>query len=109
MVEFAEVAEFMDDDVVGEVVREQGETIAEIEVACAGTTAPAGFLIADTDFVVCESVELIKILQPFMDQLPRCLFMLQIFFPVPLSPYDAPSAPNNPKSKEFHSSSRSAA
>lgn len=76
MVELAEVAEFMDDDVVGVAGREEGEAVAEVEIALLGAAAPAGLLIPDRHFLVRESIELIEILQPLMHQLPRRFFVI---------------------------------
>ena len=78
MVELAKVAEFMDDDVVGEatpfgklrVAPEQGDFVAKVEVAGLGAASPTGSLVPDADFVVFKAVELIVIFQPLMDQPP---------------------------------------
>ncbi len=104
MIELAEMAQFVNDDVIGLMGREEGQAVAEVEVAFGGAAAPAGLLIADGDFVIRESVELIKILQPLMDQLPRRFLVLQIIFPIPLAPDHSPSAPacaDRPHNPEF--------
>lgn len=99
MVELGEVAEFVDDDVVGEAGRKEGELVAEIEVAMPGATAPSGLLVADSNFVIFESVELVEVFQAFMDQLAGRFFMGQIFFSIPLTPDHSSSAPEY---KESH-------
>lgn len=40
VIELTEVTEFMDDNVIGEVRREKGDFVVEIEVAFAGATSP---------------------------------------------------------------------
>ena len=99
MIEFFEVAEFVDNDVIGEVGREKGEFVAKVEVTTLGATTPAGFLIPNGNFVVFKSVKLIKILQPIMNQPSSQFFMSKIFFLTTFAPYDASTSPHNTK---FH-------
>src|SRR5258708_3977326 len=76
VIELAEVAEFVDYYVVGLAGREEGEAVAKVEVALLRTASPSGLLIADRDFLVRESVELIEMLQPLVHELASCLLML---------------------------------
>ena len=70
------------------------EPIAEIEIASLGTTPPTSALVADGDFVVFETVELIEMFQAFMDEAASRFFVsevvLLVFTPAawpPASPY----------------------
>ncbi len=47
MVELAEVAKLMDDDIVGHLGRQQSDAVAEVQVAFLGARSPAGLLVPD--------------------------------------------------------------
>ena len=83
VVEFAQVAKLVDDDIVGQFLREERDLVIEIQVALSGTAAPSGLLIFDADLLELESVEFIEIFYPFDGEHKGNIFMLQIFFPIP--------------------------
>ncbi len=68
MVELLEVTEFMDDEIVCELGCELGDTVVEVEVAVARATPPSSLLIFNKDFVICEVVVRIVVLESRMDE-----------------------------------------
>lgn len=58
-----EMAEFVHDDVIGELGREKGDAIVEVEVAQAARAAPLGALLADADPADARAVYLVEVLK----------------------------------------------
>ncbi len=79
MVELSPVAELVDDDVVGEVRRQEGDAIVEVEVALGRTASPSASLVSDGDLAVRESVVLIEMDEAIVDEDAGSLAMLEIF------------------------------
>ena len=56
MIEFAEMAEFMDDHIIGKVFGKMRDPIMKVEISLFGTAPPPRTLIADRDLAVGETV-----------------------------------------------------
>ena len=61
MIELAEVAEFVDDDIVREVRRKKREFVVKIQISFARTAPPSRSLVPDSDSFPFEMVGLIEI------------------------------------------------
>lgn len=66
MIEFPQVAELMDDDVVGELQGKERDAVIEIEIPLHGTASPPRTLVADSDALVFVVIELVPVREPFM-------------------------------------------
>ena len=73
MVELGEMAELVDDDVVGKCGRQEEELVAEIKIPLLRAAPPAGLLIANRDSLVCESVVCISVRESFVHKRTRSL------------------------------------
>lgn len=51
MIEFSQVAELVDDDIVAEALRQKEQSIIEAEISLARTAPPTRLLIADADAI----------------------------------------------------------
>ena len=78
MVELSPVAELVDDDVVGEMRRQQGDAIVEVEIARGRAASPAASLVADGDRSIGESVELIEVSEAGVDEGSGGLLVLEV-------------------------------
>jgi hypothetical protein len=66
MVHLLKMAEFMNNKIVCYLRREQCNLIVEVKVSCSRATSPSGLLILDCYLEIRESVDPVKILQPFL-------------------------------------------
>ena len=85
MIELAEMAKFMDDDIVAKRRGQERDTIIEIQIArpdtAARATAPARPLVANADTTDFEFVNFIEMFNSLLRQIARRVFVLQIFSP----------------------------
>ena len=56
MIEFLDVAQFMDDDIVAQVRVQEDQLVIEVEIALLRARAPAALLIPDGDLAVNDAV-----------------------------------------------------
>ncbi len=104
MIELADMAKFVDDDIVCKRFGQQRETITKIQIPLFRTRTPAGFLIFDSDLSVCEFIMLIKILESAKHELARFFFVQQIFAATWLAAGDF-GAPRNSPARGFANAS----
>jgi hypothetical protein len=78
VIEFANMAKFVDDNVIREVRRQKCDLIIEVEIPRLGTTSPSGALCADRNLSKLEMIELIEVRKSCMNERSRSLFIFLI-------------------------------
>ena len=76
MIKFLQMAKFMHDQVILKHWRQVHDTVAEVQVALAGTASPFRSLVLDRNPAVGESVMLIEMFQSCMNKLSS-LFLVR--------------------------------
>lgn len=89
VIKFAQVTEFVDDDVIAKMRGEQRELVVEVEIPRVRTAPPSGALVLDSDSVPLESIKLIEMREPFRHKRRRFCFMLREM-PLPIL-YESPA------------------
>ena len=78
MIEFAQVAELVDDDVIGERRRDERETVVEAHCPLLRTAPPSGSLISYADTREAKLIECVPVRETFVHQKPRTLFVQEV-------------------------------
>jgi hypothetical protein len=78
VIELSEMAEFVDNDVVGDMRRQKRKLVVEIEILFLGTASPAGSLVFDRNALVCKIVVRVDYDKPRMNKRSRRFFMCEI-------------------------------
>jgi len=102
VVEFAEVTEFVDDDVIGEACGQQGDAVIEIQVSLFTATSPAGFLVFNADTTNLKMIKLVKIFQPAFRQSQRHFFVGNILHAASFFAFAAHCPDASPDYFKFH-------
>ncbi len=78
MVELADMAELMHDDVVGKVRRQERNAVVEIEIPPLRAASPSRLLAADADAAVSKIIKLVEMGEAFRRDLPRLFLVCKI-------------------------------
>ena len=102
MVEFFEMAQFMDNKVVSKMLRQANDAVIEIEIAVLRTAAPAGALVPDGNLPYGETVRRAPMRNALVYQCARRFPVLEVIGAIAGR---APSAANSSSvndAKQFH-------
>ncbi len=81
MVHLAQVAKFVDDEIIGQFLRQENDPVRKIQILPGRTAPPAALLVANANAVVGKIVKSIKMLEPTPHQSLRRSFIFQIMRP----------------------------
>ena len=76
MIEFNEVTELVHNNVVHELLREECNTVVEIEIFLHRTTSPPRTLVTYCNFVVCAIIKCIPVRETLVYEYARTFLML---------------------------------
>ena len=85
VVQFLQMAEFVYDDVVRKMQRQQRDAIIKIQILLLGAAPPPGFLIADGDAVECKMIRRIQFLDAAAYQRVRMRAIMPVCGAVPMA------------------------
>ncbi len=78
MIELSEMAEFVDDDIISQSLRQKKQFIIEVQVALARTAAPTAFLVLDHDPIDLVAHRKIEIRHELAHQDQRGFFISMV-------------------------------
>jgi len=82
MVEFFQMAEFVDDDVVGVALGQQDDFVVETQVFVRAAASPPSALVFDEKAIIVKAVILVPFFQPLANQFASRFFQALVFFRV---------------------------